>query len=135
MARAEPGMDDAVWRSSNSPAGAPSRNAHLARFCSSVLFVTGLATVSQAAADDGPLAQAVREGSAKLDLRYRYEYVDQADFDKQARASLLRTRVTLASGEVGAFSGLLEIDNVANIGADDYNSCLLYTSPSPRDHG
>ena len=71
---------------------------------------------------NGSLGTAIREGSANLDLRYRYEYVDDNNFDKRARASLLRSRLSLRSAPIAGFSALLEIDNVTSIGVDDYNS-------------
>lgn len=68
------------------------------------------------------LSNAVNEGSVKLDLRYRFENVDDDAFDKDANASTLRSRLTVQSGMVGAFSGLVEIDNISEIGNDNYNS-------------
>jgi hypothetical protein len=76
--------------------------------------------LAQSAAD--PLSQALRDGSAALDLRYRYETVDEDGFDKRARASLLRSRLTLESGQLRGFSALFEVDNVSHIGVDDYDS-------------
>ncbi|MEL7045951.1 MAG: hypothetical protein AAGL66_13145, partial [Pseudomonadota bacterium] len=64
----------------------------------------------------------IAQGSAELDFRYRYEWVDQEGFDSRAKASLLRSRLTLESGPVGPFSARFEIDNVSNVGPDDYNS-------------
>tara|TARA_R110002110_G_scaffold205066_1_gene416774 strand:- start:181531 stop:182757 length:1227 start_codon:yes stop_codon:yes gene_type:complete len=68
------------------------------------------------------LSRAVSEGSIKLDMRYRFENVDDDAFDKDADASTLRTRITVQSGMVGAFSALAEFDNVSEIGDDNYNS-------------
>jgi hypothetical protein len=68
------------------------------------------------------LDKAVKEGSIKLDFRYRYEHVDQDGFDKDANASTLRSRITFASGTVWGFNGLLEFDNVTYIGNDNFNS-------------
>jgi hypothetical protein len=64
----------------------------------------------------------IGDGSASLDLRYRFESVDEDTFEKNARASLLRSRLTLESGTVRGWQGLLEIDDVRSIGADSYNS-------------
>lgn len=64
----------------------------------------------------------VTQGSAELDFRYRYEWVDQDGFDDRAKASLLRSRLTLESGPLGPISASFEIDNVSNVGPDDYNS-------------
>lgn len=67
-------------------------------------------------------SKAISEGSVKLDLRYRFENVDDDAFDKDANASTLRSRITVQSGMVGAFSALAEFDNVSHIGSDNYNS-------------
>jgi hypothetical protein len=67
-------------------------------------------------------AAASSRGSLELNLRYRYESVDEDGFDSTAKASLLRTRVTAESGELGPLTGLLEIDDVTSVGIDHYNS-------------
>ncbi|MEM6775128.1 MAG: alginate export family protein [Pseudomonadota bacterium] len=64
----------------------------------------------------------IAQGSAELDFRYRYEWVDQDGFNSRAKASLLRSRLTLESGPIGPFAARFEIDNVANVGPADYNS-------------
>ena len=64
----------------------------------------------------------VTEGSASLNFRYRYEYVDDDAFDRTAKASTLRSRLTFASAAYKGFSFLTEFDNVTNIGDDKYNS-------------
>ncbi len=67
-------------------------------------------------------AAGVRNGSAALDLRYRFEQVDAENFRRDARASTLRSRLTLTSAPVSDFIARLEFDNVSVLGADDYNS-------------
>jgi hypothetical protein len=68
------------------------------------------------------IGSALSGGTAIAKFRYRYEVVDEDGFDDRARASLLRTRVNLATAERAGFSALLEIDNTSAIGVDDYNS-------------
>lgn len=68
------------------------------------------------------LQNAVTNGNTNLGLRYRYEYVDQDGLDKEANASTLRTRLTWNSDNFKGFSTRLEVDNVAVIGNDNYNS-------------
>ena len=72
-----------------------------------------------AAADDA--ADFLRDGKANLDLRYRFENVEQDDKPESADASTLRLRLDLASGEVAGLSGLLEIDHVEAIGTANYD--------------
>jgi hypothetical protein len=68
------------------------------------------------------LSKMVTEGKASVDFRYRYEFVDQEGFDKDAKASTLRSRLTLASAPMNGFSALLEADDVRSVGSDKYNS-------------
>jgi hypothetical protein len=87
------------------------------------LLAVGMATGAQAQDSlSEQLSKAVSEGSVKLDMRYRFENVDDDALDKDANASTLRTRITVATGMVGAFSALAEVDNVSEIGSDNYNS-------------
>ncbi len=67
----------------------------------------------------------VAEGEASLDLRYRFESVEQDNARRDADASTLRTRLTLATAEVFGFSAVLEVDDVMTIGSDDYDSLMV----------
>lgn len=93
-----------------------------------ILFYTGglLALAATAArSQEGlgdQLGNAVSQGSVALDLRYRYENVDEDGFDNSATASLLRSRLTIESGKIGPLSVLLEVDDVTSIGSENYNS-------------
>lgn len=60
-------------------------------------------------------------GNATIDLRYRYESVDQQGKLMTAGASTIRARLTLASNDFNGWSGLLEVDDVEVIGADRYD--------------
>ena len=85
-----------------------------------LLCAAGAAQAQESLGDQ--LSKAVSDGSASLDLRYRYEHVDQDSISRNAKASTLRSRLTLATAPVQGFSGLLEFDDVSKIGVDDYNS-------------
>ena len=63
----------------------------------------------------------IREGDASLDLRYRFESVEQDDKSESADANTLRLRLDLASGEVQGFSGLLQVDHLEAIGDVRYD--------------
>lgn len=58
----------------------------------------------------------IHDGQAGLDLRYRYENVDQADKPETAEAHTLRMRLKLQSGEAGGFSALVELDHLEALG-------------------
>jgi len=90
-----------------------------------VMGIGMLAAAAGAAAEQGlaeELAAAVKAGTAGVEFRYRYEWVDQDGIDKEANASTLRSRLWASSGDFHGFSVLGEADNVTQIGPDDYNS-------------
>lgn len=62
-----------------------------------------------------------RDGKARLDLRYRYESVDQEDKPLSAAANTLRLRLNLASGSRHGVSGLLEFDHIESLGAERFD--------------
>lgn len=78
-----------------------------------------------AAAADGiasQISKAVNQGDIDLMFRYRYETVDQDPFGKDADASTLLSRITMKSGMVRGFSGLVEVDNVSYLGNESFNN-------------
>lgn len=77
-----------------------------------------LPTTSQAAEDFSALWE---DGKPILDLRYRYEHVDQDNTLRHANAQTLRTRVGWQTGRWLGFSALVEVDNVSRLGSDSYN--------------
>ena len=89
------------------------------------LFLTLFALTDHAHANDGAfdnLAKMVKDGTAKLDLRYRFEGVDQGGFDADAEASTLKTRLTLTTAPLNGFTAQLEFDDSNSIWVNDYNS-------------
>lgn len=68
------------------------------------------------------LAKAVRGGTVGVDLRYRFEGVDQDGISKDAAASTLRSRLTASTAALYGFTVLGEVDNISVVGQDDYNS-------------
>ena len=63
----------------------------------------------------------LRGGDAEVSFRYRYANVDDDRFSEEARASTVRSRLSLSSGRVSGFRLVGELDNVSEIGADDFN--------------
>jgi len=61
------------------------------------------------------------DGKLSLDLRYRYERVEQADKPLTAAANTLRLRFGLASGSYRGFSALAEFDHLESLGAEHYD--------------
>jgi len=85
------------------------------------VLLLSLVFAVQAAAGEG-LDTLVTDGKAGLELRYRYEDVDQADKPSTAGASTLRLRLNLATGTVSGFAGFAEFDHVQVIGDEHYDS-------------
>jgi len=85
------------------------------------VMLLSLMLVARAASGAG-LDTLVSDGKAGLDLRYRYESVEQSDRPATAEANTLRLRLNLASGAVGGFSGFAEFDHVQVVGDEHYDS-------------
>jgi len=79
------------------------------------------AVLAQEVTEAQSLKEAVSEGKVGLDLRYRYEYVDQNDVSKEANASTLRTRLNFATAPYKGFGAFVEFDDVTEIGGGKYN--------------
>lgn len=91
-------------------------------FCVGVVLGSATAPVVAEEPTSSTFSGMFSEGNISVDLRYRYEYVDEDNFDKEAEASTLRSRVGFKSALYSGFSFLAEFDNVAFIGADKFNS-------------
>jgi Alginate export len=94
---------------------------HRSLLVAGIWWVVALPTYADVPLVDG-VDDMITKGDLSLDMRYRYEYVDQANFDDDAKASTLRSRITFQSAVYVGFSFLAEGSNVAYIGADDFNS-------------
>jgi hypothetical protein len=77
-----------------------------------------------ASAQDEPqgIADALTTGKAHVNLRYRYEHVDQDGFSDNADASTLRFRLNYATGSWRQWSGFGEFDYIGELFFDDFNS-------------
>ncbi len=86
------------------------------------IFVPSLLIINQASVAADSLAEAFSEGKANLSMRYRYEFVEQDSFDRDANASTLRTRFNFKTDAYKGFSFFTEFDNVSRVFSDNYNS-------------
>ncbi|NNF18051.1 MAG: alginate export family protein [Gammaproteobacteria bacterium] len=75
------------------------------------------------------LEVAATGSTVKLDLRYRYEFVNQSGFADEAKASTLRGRLNFTTPTVNDFMFMAELDAVVVVGADNYNSGAGTSSP------
>jgi len=75
-------------------------------------------------ADDGlaGISKAVKKSKVDIVARYRFESVDQDGIAKKAKASTLKTRLSVNTAKFGKLSARLEVDNVTEVGSDNYNS-------------
>jgi hypothetical protein len=76
-------------------------------------------------------AEALAQGVPYLDVRYRYESVDQDGFTKNANAHTVRTKVGYKTGMYENFSGTIEFENISGIGHENYNSGVNSHTNSP----
>ncbi len=68
------------------------------------------------------LTDAISNGTVKVQLRYRFEGVDQDNALENAKASTLKSRISFQTQEYKNFTGFVEVDDVSYIGDDNHNS-------------
>lgn len=81
-----------------------------------------LAAPAYAASDT--LNDAIVGGKVDLKLRYRFEYVDQGGFSKDAKASTLRAALGYGTDSWNGLSAYLGVQGVLSIGNENYNSTV-----------
>ena len=93
------------------------------------IFASVLSTVSGTAApatdnagEVTSLSEMLSAGKTSLNFRYRYEFVDQDGFSKDANASTVRSRLAFQSAALNGFSFFIEAEDVREIILDDFNS-------------
>ncbi|MFQ5877470.1 MAG: alginate export family protein [Acidobacteriota bacterium] len=91
----------------------------LARRTALVIVLLGLPPATRAVE---PVGEALTGGTVRVDVRYRYEFVDQDGFGEDARASTVRLRLGY---ETGSYHGLFaygEFEDVNAVGSEQYDS-------------
>jgi len=63
-------------------------------------------------------------GKVWTDFRYRYEFVDQGNLPKDARASTLKNKTGVESGFFYGFRAGVEGEFVVNVGPEDFNNTI-----------
>ena len=84
------------------------------------LLLPIIALTAATAGGEG-LETLVSDGKAGLDLRYRFESVEQDGKPSTAGANTLRLRLNLATGVVNGFSAFTEFDHVQVIGDEHHD--------------
>lgn len=87
-------------------------------------LLTGAAFFLGLGAQAQTLPEAIAAGKPILDIRPRYESVDQANLAQEAQALTVRTRLGWETGAWNDLKGLIEFEDVRQIGGEDYNSGL-----------
>ncbi len=89
-------------------------------------FMPGLAVsgmlMCQTTTQAGEFVDALIQGGAWLDMRYRLERVDQATRPRDASAQTLRSRAGYATSIYHGLSALAEFEHVAHLGAERFNN-------------
>jgi len=96
-----------------------------------LLFGNALAEEPARPAGDSGIVAAIKAGKPIIDVRYRFEWKDQAGFADEAYANTIRTRLGYETGEFLHFKALVEFENVASIGDDHFNSTTNGKSQFP----
>lgn len=91
------------------------------KYLTPALLACAVASASTAWADAASLEEAISGGTAKLNLRYRMENVNQ-DAKDSTMANTLQTRLNFTTQTYNGLSAVLEFDQVSAIADDNYNS-------------
>jgi len=104
------------------------------KFTALALGVSGSAIASAQAG--ATLGEALTGGKPIIDLRARYEYVNQDGFKQDANAYTGRARLGYETGVYKGFSLLSDVDLIGHIGADDFNDTVNGRTayPTVADH-
>ena len=112
----------------------------VARSACTAAVVAALASAAPGAAQDADppstgewssFREAFANGRTWINLRYRFEHVDAEGFTRDADASTLRTVLGYESGAYHDFKFLLEVEDVAPIGNENYNSTVNGNTTRP----
>ncbi len=98
------------------------RKVVLCLVCAGIGLQSAFAEEQAAASTNTSLFEAIKGAKPLIDVRYRYEWKDQAGFASSAHANTLRTRLGFETGEFYHFKFLVEMENVFSIGSDNFNS-------------
>jgi hypothetical protein len=89
------------------------------------------ASPAMAADEAETISEALTDGKASINFRYRVENVDQFGFVDDAVASTLRTKLKYETKSFEGLSAVIEFENVTQLGGDGYNSTVNGKSEYP----
>ena len=88
------------------------------------LAIGSLMVTSATPALSQTFTEALAGGAVSLDVRYRYEFVDQDNPLDQAHASTVRTRLGYRTDDFRGFEVFAEAEDVSAVGNENYNSTV-----------
>ncbi len=88
------------------------------------IAVPPVAFTQEAEPEATTLQEALMGGRTWLNFNFRYETADQDVLDKEAHAATLRTALGYESASYRGFRGLVEFEDISNIGNDLFNSTI-----------
>jgi hypothetical protein len=97
-------------------------NRPIALVCTALVLLGVIIGWSDGSAAESRLADLYREGTPILDVRYRFEFVDQEGFDKDAKANTVRTRMGFETGKIAGFGLGFDAEWTEALGSEDFNS-------------
>ena len=92
------------------------------RSISLIAILTTQFILAVPSAQAGELSDALMNGKASLNVRYRYEQVDQANIVNTADASTVRTRLGYTTGELSGFSAFIEMEDTHIFITNDFTT-------------
>lgn len=98
---------------------------NITRIAAILAATSGLVTAAPAHAESDALQKfLIDDATPYVDVRYRFENVDQDGFADDANASTIRTKLGYKTGKLHGFSGVVEVENVARLGGEAYNDTV-----------
>ena len=88
------------------------------------LAIGSLMVTSATPALSQTFTEALAGGAVSLDVRYRYEFVDQDNPLDQAHASTVRTRLGYRTDDFRGFEVFADAEDVSAVGNENYNSTV-----------
>lgn len=102
----------------------PAFRKNILRTCLHAMPVAGLCIFTPTVMAAETLADALTGGKTSLQMRYRYEWVEQEGISRSASASTMRTQLGYMSGDYHGIGAFLQFEDVRVIGDEHYNSTV-----------
>jgi hypothetical protein len=91
------------------------------RLSLTMALLVGLTPAIPVTANATGLMDAISSGTPSVDLRYRYETVDQTGIADTAQASTLRTRLGYTTAPFNGLKAMVEFESIVTVDGDEYS--------------